>query len=110
MHVHHTAKARWDRVTDEFTTKSAYAQNDLETTFWEMKCLKDRDACAFFTSLRYKREELSAAGTSITDKEYQHMVLRSIPAELATFAASLLSGTCIFSSNLTVTDTVFNCL
>ena len=102
MHVHHTAKARWDRVTDEFTAKSAYVQNDLETTFREMKCPKDRDARAFFTSLRYKREELSAAGVSITDKEYQRTVLRGIPAELATFAASLLSGARIFSSNPTI--------
>ena len=53
MCVHHTAKARWDRVTDEFTAKSAYVHNDLETTFWEMKCPKDGDACAFFTSLHY---------------------------------------------------------
>ena len=102
MRVYHTAEERWSRVTDEFTAKSAYAQNDLETTFREMKCPKDGDARAFFTSLRYKREELSAAGVSITDKEYQRTVLRGIPAELATFAASLLSGARIFSSNPTI--------
>ena len=65
-----TAKARWDRVHAEYTAKSVYAQNDLESTFYEMKCQKGEDVRVFLTNLRYKREELAAAGVSITDRDY----------------------------------------
>ena len=46
-----TAKARWDRVHTEYTAKSVYAQNDLESTFYEMRCEKGGDVRAFLTSL-----------------------------------------------------------
>ena len=102
MRVYLTANARWDRVTDEFTAKSVYAQDDLKATFREMKCPKGGDARAFLTSLRYKREELAAAGVSITEKEYQRAVLCGIPAELASFAAILLSSVRLLTSKPTI--------
>src|SRR6266702_2850332 len=46
----------------------------------------------FLGSLRYKREELAAAGVHITNKEYQRTVLKGIPEELARFASGLLSS------------------
>ena len=46
-----TAKARWDRVHTEFTAKSIYAQNNLEATFYDMRCEKGGDVRAFLTSL-----------------------------------------------------------
>jgi hypothetical protein len=91
-----TTKARWDRVHDEFTAKSIYAQNDLESTFYDMRCAKGSDVHVFLMSLQYKCEELAAAGVSISDKEYQRMVLKGIPEELARFASGLLSSARIF--------------
>ncbi len=87
-----TAQLRWYRVTDEFTAKSVYAQNDLESSFYEMRCTKGGDVRAFLGSLRYKCEELAAAGVHITNKEYQRTVLKGIPEELARFASGLLSS------------------
>ena len=55
--------------------KSVYAQNDLESTFYEMCCEKEGDVQAFLMSLQYKCEELVAAGVSITDRDYQCTIL-----------------------------------
>src|SRR6266702_1025169 len=87
-----TAQLRWYRVTDEFTAKSVYTQNNLESSFYKMHCMKGGDVRAFLGSLRYKREELAAAGVHITNKEYQRTVLKGIPEELARFASGLLSS------------------
>ena len=40
LYAHKTAKARWDRLTTEFTVQSVYAQNDLEQAFFDMQCTK----------------------------------------------------------------------
>ena len=85
-----TAKARWDCVHIEYTAKSIYAKNDLETTFYDMCCEKGGDVRAFLTSLQYKREELAAAGVSITDRDYQRMVLKGITEDLARFASTIV--------------------
>jgi transposase InsO family protein len=103
-----TAKARWDRVHDEFTAKSVYAQNDLESTFYDMRCPKGGDVRMFLTNLRYKREELAAAGVSISDKEYQRTVLKGIPEELARFASGILSSARIFSMSAVDTETLID--
>jgi hypothetical protein len=87
-----TTHARWNRVTEEYTAKSVYAQNDLEQTFLEMHCPKGGDVQAFLTSLRYKKEELAAAGVRITNKDYQRTILRGIPEELAKFAAQIMTS------------------
>jgi len=44
-----TAHARWYRVSEEYTAKSVYAQNDLEQTFLEMRCPKGGDVRTFLT-------------------------------------------------------------
>ena len=91
------ARLRWDWVQDEFIAKSIYVQNDLETAFYDMRCLRGGDVQTFLTSLRYKHEEIAAAGVRINNKDYQCMVLRGIPEELVHFASSiLLSRTHIF--------------
>lgn len=103
-----SAKARWDRVHDEFTAKSVYAQNDLESTFHEMRCAKGGDVRAFLTGLRYKREELAAAGVSVTPKDYQRTVLKGIPEELARFASGILSSARLFSTTAVDTETLID--
>jgi hypothetical protein len=87
-----TMKAHWDRLVTEFTAQSIYAQNDLEEAFFNMACAKGEDVRVFLTALRYKREELAAAGVRITHKEYQRTLMKSLPDELAKFAAQLLTS------------------
>ena len=91
----------------EFTTQSVYAQNDLEKAFFNMACTKGEDIRVFLTALRCKREELAAAGIQITHKEYQRTILRSLPDELAKFAAQLLSSAC-HSGFILDTDILIN--
>jgi len=90
LHSLTTAKARWDHLVFEFTAQSIYAQNDLEEAFFNMACTKGEDIRVFLTALRCKREELAAAGVRITQREYQRTILKSLPDELAKFAAQLL--------------------
>ena len=108
MGPYSSAKARWDWVHDEFMAKSIYAQNDLESTFHEMRCAKGGDIRAFLTSLRYKREELAAASVSITPKDYQRTVLKGIPEELACFASGILSSARLFSKTAVNTETLID--
>ena len=99
-----TTATRWKRVNDEFTAKSVYAQNDLQTAFFDMRCTKGGDVCTFLRDLHMKREDLVAMGVEVTEREYQHMVLWGIPEDLACFTASLLSAYCI--TNPTSTSTM----
>jgi len=41
---------RWSRVTEEYTAKSIYAQNDLEQSFLEMRCPKGGDVRTFLNN------------------------------------------------------------
>ena len=49
----------------------------------------------FLASLGRKREELAAAGVTVTEKEYERTILRGIPGELATFTSHLMSSALI---------------
>ncbi len=42
-------------------------------------------------SLRYKKEELAAAGVQVSSREYKHTVLKSLPDELAKFVSQALT-------------------
>jgi len=104
-----TVKERWEKVSEEFSAKSAYAQNDLEHAFLQMRCPKGGDVRAFLTSLTYKREELAAARVTISTKDYERTVLRGIPEELAKFAAHLLSSARLIHGTASIdTDTLIN--
>jgi hypothetical protein len=90
-----TTKERWDAVTSEYKAKSQYAQADLHQTFLEMRCAKGGDVREFLTNLCCKREELAAAGVTVTKKEYERTILRGILGDLVTFASHLLSSALI---------------
>ena len=90
----------WKRVSDEYTAKSVYAQNDKEQEFLEMRCPKGGEVRPFLISVRNKREELAAAGIRTSSKDYQCTVLRGIPEDLAKFAAQLLGAARVSSSPL----------
>ena len=87
-----TVKERWGNVSEEFIIKSVYTKNDLEHAFLLMRCPKGGDVRTFLTSLTYKREELAAAGVTISDKDYERTVLGGFPEELAKYAAHLLGS------------------
>jgi len=107
LQAYNTVKSRWDHLVSEFTAQSVYAQNDLEQVFFNMWCPKGGDVCAFLTALCYKKEELAAAGVTVTQKEYQCTVLKSIPNELAKFASQLLT-TVRITSHVVDTETLIN--
>ena len=90
----------WKRVSDEYTAKSVYAQNDKEQEFLEMRCPKGGEVRPFLISVRNKREELAAAGIRTSSKDYQRTVLRGIPEDLAKFAAQLLGSARVSNSPL----------
>jgi hypothetical protein len=73
-----TAQAHWTHVNDEYVTKSVYALDRLEQAFLDMHRLKHANVRTYLTGVRHKREELSAAGVQITEKDYQRAVLRGI--------------------------------
>jgi hypothetical protein len=104
MRVSHyrTVKERWEKVTEEFIAKGVYAKNDLEHAFLLMRCPKGGDIRTFLTSLTYKREELAAAGVTISDKDYERTILRGIPEELAKYAAHLLGSARLNDPNAVV--------
>jgi len=103
------AKERWQKVSDEYTAKSTYAQNNLKQAFLEMHCTKGADVRAFLSTLRYKRKELAAAGVTITECDYLRTVLHGIPDKLAKFASGLLSSARLVNSSATInTDTLIN--
>jgi len=78
-----TAQECWARLTKEFTAKSIYTQNNLQQVFFDMRCPKNGDIRAFLQSLIQKWQELAAAGTPVSDTEYQHTILCGILDDLA---------------------------
>ena len=103
-----TVYTSWQMVSEEYLAKSEYARNDLEQVFLDMRCPRGGDIRPFLMSLCSKREELAAAGISITQKDYQCTVLKGIPEELAKFAAQLLSSACLNSRPPVATDTLID--
>jgi hypothetical protein len=99
-----TAKEAWTKLTTEYQAKSSYAQNDLEQSFLDMRCAKGEDVRTFLKGLQYKRDELAAAGVTVSDRDYRRTVLRGIPGRLAEFASWLLTSR--GSSNPIDTDTL----
>jgi gag-polypeptide of LTR copia-type/Zinc knuckle len=90
LYKYSTAQLRWKHVNDEYTAKNACVQKNLEQAFFEMRCPKGADVRTFLTNLRYKGEELAAAGVYVTNKDYQRAILRGIPDELADFTSQVL--------------------
>ncbi len=87
--------------------QSIYMQNDLEEAFFNMCYTKGEDIQSFLTGLHYKHEVLSAMGVRITQREYQHTILKSLPDELAKFVVQLLISA-RHSGFILDTDTLIN--
>jgi hypothetical protein len=57
----------------------------------------------------FKHEELTAAGITISNKDYECTILRGILENLAKFTAHLLSSACLIHSTKTIdTDTLIS--
>jgi len=97
-----TTMERWALVSSDYQAKSAFAQADLHQAFLDMRCTKGVDVREFLSNLCYKKEELAAAGITITDKEYERTILKGIPNELATFASQLLSSALILNQSASI--------
>jgi hypothetical protein len=78
--------AMWNEIVREYTEKGAYAQTDLRTKFLESKCPGGGDVRTFLDELRAKRDELSAVGVQIDEKDYRSTIIQSLPNHLAGFA------------------------
>jgi len=86
-----SVKDRWQKVSDEFSVKSQYAEADLLTAFMEMRCPDRGNVCKFLGQMRVKREELSAVGVTMSEKEYRSAIIKAIPEEVAKFVSGMLS-------------------
>ena len=104
-----TTQEHWESVTKEYQAKSTYAQADLHQTFLEMCCAKGGDVREYLGNLCYKQEELAAAGVHITNKEYEHTILRGIPNNLVTFASHITSSALlVHGATFISTDALIN--
>ncbi len=86
----------WTKVKTVFSVKSQYAEVDLLTSFSEMHCSAVSEVWAFLGQMCVKREELASVGVTITGKEYQSAILKSIPEEMSKFASALLTSARMF--------------
>ncbi|KAG2758123.1 hypothetical protein P692DRAFT_20867022 [Suillus brevipes Sb2] len=82
-------------IIREYTEKGAYTQTDLRTKFLESKCPGGGDVCA-------KRDELSAVGVQIEEKDYQSTIIQSLPNHLVSFASGQLATARLYSSTKTI--------
>ena len=93
-----SVKDCWDKVKNEFSVKSQYAETDLLTAFSEMRCPRGGDVRAFLGTMRVKREELAAVGVTMGDKEYRSAIIKSLPEEMSKFASGLLTAARVLST------------
>jgi hypothetical protein len=94
--------AMWTEIMREYTEKGAYAQTDLRTKFLESRCPSNGDIRQFLDDLRAKRDELSAVGVQIEEKDYRSMIIQSLPGHLASFASGQLATARLYSPTQTI--------
>ena len=94
-----SVKDRWNKVKNEFSVKSQYAETDLLTAFNEMRCPNGGNVREFLGTMRVKREELAAVGVTMGDKEYRSAIIKALPEEMSKFASSLLTAARVLSSS-----------
>jgi len=85
-----TTKEHWDYIKKRFLAKSEHAKADLYQAFIDMKCPKNSDVWEFLNNLSTKRHELEAIGVTITDINYRHTILCSLPDHLSAYASNTL--------------------
>jgi hypothetical protein len=92
----------WAEIVREYTQKGTYAQTDLRAKFLESKCPIGGDIRQFLDDLRTKRDELSAVGVQIEEKDYRSTIIQSLPHHLASFASGQLATASLYSTSKTI--------
>jgi hypothetical protein len=72
------------------------------SNFMELRCQNTSEVRTFLGQLHVKREELAAVGITLTNKDYQSAILKSLPKEMSKFVSNLLTGARLFSSGKTI--------
>jgi hypothetical protein len=96
----------WTKVKTKFSIKSQYAEVDLLTAFLEMRCSTMSKVRTFLGQMHMKHEELAAVGVTVTGKEYQSAILKSIPEEMSKFASGLLTIGWMFVPSMKVNSDI----
>ena len=86
--------------------KSVYAQHALHQSFLDMQCMKGGNIRAFLENLELRRNELTAAGVTVTDAEFECTVLRGIPDWLAAYTSQLLGTTILNGKSHAMPDII----
>src|SRR5260221_2631606 len=86
--------------------KTVYAQHALHQSFLDMQCMKGGNIRAFLENLELKPNELTAAGVTITDMEFEFTVLWGIPNWLATYTSQLLGTTILNDKPYEMSDVI----
>ena len=97
-----SAKECWDKVKAEFSVKSQYAEPDMLTSFLEMHCPHGGNVRSFLRLMHVKCEELAAVGVTMSDKEYQSAIIKSLLEEMSKFASGLLTAACVLTPSTSI--------
>ena len=81
---------QWNLIIMEYTQKGTFAQAELQSCFMDSKCPDKGNVHEFLDSLCIKKEKLATYGVVIKDKDYQSMIISSLPLFLSNFTSSLL--------------------
>jgi hypothetical protein len=90
-------KDQWDMIKQKFMAKSKYAKADLYQLFLDMKCPKGGNIHKFLNNLSTKHYELKAISITITDINYQCIILHSMPAYISAYVSNTLTTLTIIS-------------
>jgi len=102
VHTLPSVAAMWAEIVREYTQKGAYVQTDLCAKFLESKCPAGGDIRQFLDDLHMKRDELSAVGVPIEEKDYRSTIIQSLPHHLASFASGQLATASLYSTTKTI--------
>ena len=86
-----TTKECWDYIKKCFLAKSEHAKADLYQAFINMKCPRNSKVWEFLNEMSTKRHELEVIGVTISNIDYQHTILYSLPDHLSAYASNTLT-------------------
>ena len=83
-------KEHWDYIKKHFLAKSEHAKADLYQVFIGMKCPKNSEVWEFLNKMSTKRHKLEAIGVTVSNINYQHTILHSLPDHLSAYVSNTL--------------------
>jgi hypothetical protein len=90
-----SAKDVWDNLDTQFEDKSRIIREKLEKSLKDQQCEEKEDVRTYFALMTSLREQLVAAGGSITDDKYARILLSSLPGEYDTVVQSIKIAACV---------------